>query len=708
MGMLPTVKNSYAQISPSQEATKSSIEFPNQIRKDIQGLRAVAVLIVIAYHADFPFIPGGFIGVDIFFVLSGFLITGALLREVAKNGRINLGNFWARRVRRLLPASIVVLIITLIVSMRVLPLLQRASVSADVMWASMFGANWRFAIQQTDYLATDRVDSPVLHYWSLGVEEQFYAVWPIVISLVAVLATNITRYLKATRFQTNEQPIDSKNILNLSLTLVLGIIATTSFLVCFHLSISNQPFAYFGTFSRSWQLALGGLLAIWAHKLLNINRGIQEVFGIIGSVAICCSIYFIHESQVGVTPYPGWQAIAPTIGAVAVVAVGCSNRNTHLQKFLSLKPLQFLGGISYSWYLVHWPFLVLGQVIFQQNSLLLNLCLVAASLLAAWLLAILVENPLRFSKLLMVSAARTLGLGALSLVLLISVGVTTIWQTNSAYASTAFVQKPNGQLQKLNPSPADASTDYFSLAKFGCALGLDQVVVNECAFGMVDADKSLVILGDSHASAIFPVVESAAQKQNWKVNVWTKSACPIANVSKWDTARKRIFSECDEFRRTIIKQTISRNPNLVILVSAFNPKTILIDRNTRAPIAQSKMRAHMISGLRQTIRQLTNAGLKVVILHEPPYAPFDPPECLIEKKKVEACAFDAPQQSPELQAAKNISNARVFDLYSAVCPSDRCSPVKKQVVVYRDRTHMTKTYVMTLEPKFIQLLKQYE
>ncbi len=708
MGMLPTVKLRDARKSFSQETTNSSKEHQNHIRRDIQGLRAVAVLIVIAYHADFPFIPGGFIGVDIFFVLSGFLITGALLREVAKNGRINLGNFWARRVRRLLPASIVVLSITLFVSMRVLPLLQRASVSADVMWASLFSANWRFAIQQTDYLAADRVDSPVLHYWSLGVEEQFYVVWPIVIFLVATLASAITRYLNVKVPIPNSQPRDSRHILNLSLTLVLGILAATSFLVCFHLSISNQPFAYFGTFSRAWQLALGGLLAIWAHKLMNLKRGTQEALGFIGSVAICCSFYFIHESQVGVTPYPGWQAVAPTIGTIALLAAGCASRETGLQKFLSLKPLQFLGGISYSWYLVHWPFLVLGQVIFEQNSLLLNLCLVAASLFAAWLLAIFVENPLRFSKLLTVSSVRTIGLGALSLVLIISLGITTIWKTNSVYASTALVKNSNGQFQKLNPSPADASTDYFSLAKFGCALGLDQVVVNECAFGRIDADQSLVILGDSHGSAIFPAVEAAAQKQNWKVNVWTKNACPIANVSKWDTARKRIFSECDEFRRTIIGQTISRNPNLVILVSAFNPKTILIDRNSGAPIAQSKMRANMISGLRQSIRQLTNAGLKVVILREPPYAPFDPPECLIEKKKVEACAFNAPQQSPEVQASKNISNAKVLDLYSAVCPSDRCSPVKKQVIVYRDRTHMTKTYVMTLEPRFTQLLKQYE
>jgi peptidoglycan/LPS O-acetylase OafA/YrhL len=592
--------------------------------------------------------------------------------------------------------------------MRVLPLLQRASVSADVMWASLFGANWRFAIQQTDYLAADRVDSPVLHYWSLGVEEQFYAVWPIVIFLVATLASGITKYLNVKVSIPNSHPRDSRHILNLSLTLVLGILAATSFLVCFNLSTSNQPFAYFGTFSRAWQLALGGLLAIWAHKLMNLNRGTQQALGVIGSVAISCSIYFIHESQVGVTPYPGWQAVAPTIGSIALLAAGCASRPTGLQKFLSLKPLQFLGGISYSWYLVHWPFLILGHVIFQENSILLNLYLVAASLLVAWLLAIFVENPMRFSKLLTVSSVRTIGLGALSLVLILSLGITTIWKTNSVYASTALVKNTDGQFQKLHPNPAEAASDYFSLAKFGCALGLDQVVVNECAFGKIDSDKSIILLGDSHGSAIFPAVEAAAQKQNWKVNVWTKSACPIADVSKWDTARKRIFSECDEFRISIIQRTISRHPNLVILVSAFNPKTILMDRKTGLPIAQSKMRAQMISGLRQSIEQLTNAGLKVVILHEPPYAPFDPPECLVEKKNVADCSFDAPQQSPEIQASRNISNVKVLDLYSAVCPSDRCSPVKKRVIVYRDRTHMTKTYVLTLAPRFTQLLRQYE
>ena len=425
-------------------------------------------------------------------------------------------------------------------------------------------------------------------------------------------------------------------------------------------------------------------------------------------MSICYSMLLIHESEVGTMPYPGWQALAPTFGALAVIAVGCADRVTHLQKFLALQPMQFLGGISYSWYLVHWPVLVLGHVILGQNSGSINLILILISLVLAWMLSVLIENPLRFSTLLTVSTRRTIGLGALSLVLIIVLGVSSIWQTNSVYASTALVKNASGQFMKLKPIPADAAKDFFSLTKIGCSLGLSESVANECIFGQLNASRSVIILGDSHASAIFPVVESAAKKRNWKVNVWSKSACPIANVSKWDAARKKIFTECDEFRGLVIKQTIKRNPNLVILVSAFNPKTILINRNNGEPIIQSKMRSHMVLGLRQTIREFTNVGLKVVVLHEPPFAPFDPPECLIEKKNVAECTFDAPQQSPELQAAKNLSNVRVLDLYSAICPADRCSPVKKNVVVYRDRTHMTKTYVMTLEPRFIQLLNQHE
>jgi peptidoglycan/LPS O-acetylase OafA/YrhL len=678
-----------------------------EIRKDIQGMRAIAVLIVIAYHANISFIPGGFIGVDIFFVLSGFLITGALLREIQRDGRINLGNFWARRVRRLLPTSIVVLIVTLIVSMRVLPLLQRASVSADVMWASLFSANWRFAIQQTDYLAADRVDSPVLHYWSLGVEEQFYVVWPILILLCMLMVRTVVRQINVRKLWAGQQSIESTEILNLILTLVLSILTATSFLICFRLSTSDQPFAYFGTFSRAWQLAVGGLLAIWAQALKRISSRTQSMLGVTGSGAICYSMFFIHESQVGVTPYPGWLAVSPTIGAVAIVAAGCASGRTPLQNFLSLKPLQFLGGISYSWYLVHWPFLVLGHVILQHNSLSINLYLVAASLLTAWFLSVLVENPLRFSKLLTVSSIRTLGLGALSLVVVIALGVTSIWQTNSAYASTALVRDADGQFLRLKPSPGEASSDYFSLVDVGCSLDFNETEINECTFGQVDSKKSVVILGDSHAEAIFPVVESAANKQGWKLNVWVKRACPIADVTKWDSARKRIFFECDQFREAIMQRTIESHPDVVILVSAFNPKTILINRTNGKPVTQARMRGVMVQGLRANIKRLTNSGIEVVLLHEPPFAPFDVPECLIKTKRIAGCSFNAPQQSPELQASARITKAKVLDLYSAICPSNKCSPVKKDILVYRDRTHMTKTYVMTLESTFIRLLNLY-
>lgn len=706
--MLPPAAIGHVPNTPTEIDLKVSNSQESHLRKDIQGMRALAVFIVVVYHADFSFIPGGFIGVDIFFVLSGFLITGALLREIERNGRVSLGNFWARRVRRLLPASMVVLAVTLIVSMRVLPLLQRASVSADVMWASLFSANWRFAIQQTDYLAADRVDSPVLHYWSLGVEEQFYVFWPVLMVCICLLSRKVTRILSATCSADVQMKYNPRNVFNISLTLAFSILVVSSFFVCLSLSTSNQPFAYFGTFTRAWQLGVGGLLAIWAYLLKNLSRRTQSFIGALGIMSICYSMLLIHESEVGTMPYPGWQALAPTFGALALIAAGCADRVTHLQKFLALQPMQFLGGISYSWYLVHWPVLVLGHVILGQNSGPINLILILISLVLAWILSVLIENPLRFSTLLTVSTRRTIGLGALSLVLIIVLGVSSIWQTNSVYASTALVKNASGQFMKLKPTPADAAKDFFSLTKIGCSLGLSESVANECIFGQLNASRSVIILGDSHASAIFPVVESAAKKGNWKVNVWSKSACPIANVSKWDAARKKIFTECDEFRGLVIKQTIKRNPNLVILVSAFNPKTILINRNNGEPIIQSKMRSHMVLGLRQTIRELTNAGLKVVVLHEPPFAPFDPPECLIEKKNVAECTFDAPQQSPELQAAKNLSNVRVLDLYSAICPADRCSPVKKNVVVYRDRTHMTKTYVMTLEPRFIQLLKQHE
>ena len=242
-------------LTSSNQASRTSSR--DSYRPDIQGLRALAVLFVVAFHADFPFAKGGFVGVDVFFVISGYLITGLLLREIERTGKLNLAGFWARRARRLLPASILVLSTTLFLSLLVLPLLQRQDVIKDVLWSAVFMGNWRFAAVQTDYWSTRQGESPILHYWSLGVEEQFYFVWPVILGLTGLLIRLAFRVRSATSNQqihTGHASLDSGST---NFRIALASVCTLTILISFwrnvELTRSNQPFAYFGTGARVWQ-----------------------------------------------------------------------------------------------------------------------------------------------------------------------------------------------------------------------------------------------------------------------------------------------------------------------------------------------------------------------------------------------------------------------------------------------------------------------
>ncbi|WP_235738906.1 acyltransferase family protein [Nocardioides alcanivorans] len=256
---------------------------PLRHRRDIQGLRALAVISVVAYHAGTPHLDGGFVGVDLFFVISGFLITSLLIAELGRNGRVSLGDFWARRARRILPASTLVLVATAIAVAVVTPALERPDVSKDMTWAALFSANWRFAQQSTDYLATDRVTSPVLHYWSLGVEEQFYVFWPLIVVAVVLLVRGRRRML--------------------ALGGVTTVIVIASLWWCIVETGANQPYAFFGTPARAWQLGLGCLLAIAAPWVARLARTPANLLALAGVAGLAWSMVSLKEAG-GATPIP--------------------------------------------------------------------------------------------------------------------------------------------------------------------------------------------------------------------------------------------------------------------------------------------------------------------------------------------------------------------------------------------------------------------
>ncbi len=326
------------------EGIKSQRSARKGFRPDIEGLRAVAVLAVVLFHAEVPGLAGGFVGVDVFFVISGFLITGLLWREANSTGTVRLRNFYGARARRLLPASALVGVFTLIASAVLLPPLQARTVMGDGIASALYVSNYRFALQGVDYFAGMPPPSPFQHYWSLGVEEQFYLVWP---ALILGTAWLIRRARRRTRTQatSSQRPY----------LMVLALVALTSFALSLVMTHLMPSVAFFGLPTRAWQLAIGGLVALTARTWQRLPLRAAAITGWAGLGVIVLACTLLSPA----TPYPGTAALAPTLGTALVIGAGCAAPSQGCGRLLGLSPMQAIGRVSYSWYLWHWPVLMI-------------------------------------------------------------------------------------------------------------------------------------------------------------------------------------------------------------------------------------------------------------------------------------------------------------------------------------------------------------
>ncbi|NUQ88738.1 MAG: acyltransferase, partial [Glycomyces artemisiae] len=343
-------------------------------RPDVQGLRAVAVGLVLLSHAGFPGAAGGYVGVDVFFVLSGFLITSLLVKEVFTTGRISIAGFYARRARRILPAATAVTAATALGAWLFFPVTRRDAVLQDALAVVVYVVNYRFVAEQTEYLNADQMPSPFQQFWSLAVEEQFYVVWPLLL-LVLLLCTG-----RRPRRLVTAAIIASAVIF--AATLALSVTVTAA----------SQPTAYYAAHTRAWELAAGALLALTLPSLKQTPRALAWALGIGGLAAILLSGFMFTEA----TPFPGYAALAPVLGTAAVIAAGSAPGRNPASALLSTAPFQFLGRISYSLYLWHWPILILAPLALGTDpSLRLNLILLAATVAVAQLSYACIEEPVR-------------------------------------------------------------------------------------------------------------------------------------------------------------------------------------------------------------------------------------------------------------------------------------------------------------------------
>lgn len=360
-------------------------------RSDIEGMRAVAVILVLLFHAFGPPFTGGFVGVDVFFVISGFVITGVLLREKSNRGRISMSDFYARRVRRILPAATLVIITTVAATYHWLGFIAGNQVAEDGKWAAAFVANIHFALLETDYFGQQLPPSPLQHMWSLGVEEQFYLAWP-ALFLAMVLLARGSRHRGA-------------------LSVILGIVMAVSLGWSVIQTPINATWAYFSPLTRAWELALGAVLAVWGPRITRMSSDwLWQTLAAVGLIGIVTSMFLLDSSM----QIPGYAVVLPAASAGLLIFAGCANPETRVGRALAIRPMQWIGARSYSLYLWHWPPLVIaGEYLGKPLSAPQAGALLGAALMATVLTYRFIENPVRGSRFLAGRTGLTLAFGLL-------------------------------------------------------------------------------------------------------------------------------------------------------------------------------------------------------------------------------------------------------------------------------------------------------
>jgi peptidoglycan/LPS O-acetylase OafA/YrhL len=682
----------------------------DRFRGDIEGLRAVAVLLVVAFHAGVSVISGGFVGVDVFFVLSGFLITGLLVDEVRRSGTISLADFYARRIRRLLPLSTLVLVATAVATFLLIPPIDRKGIAGDLVGAALWGANWRFAAESTQYMA-DTDKSPVLHFWSLSVEEQFYVVWPLLL-LLLVGRTGLAKRAWSVVFR--------------RMTLGLGVLVAVSLFLSWQLAADASPFAYFGLHTRAWELGIGAALALARPVLPLLSRPAAHVAAAAGALMVVASALVMDET----TPFPGTAALVPVLGTALLVAAGARIPDEGVARALSHPVPRYIGRISYAWYLWHWPVLVLAKAHFGQASE--GAADGAAATEAPWTVIVaavalsfalsvashhLFEQPMRQARFLTGSRVRSLQAGGalVAVSLLFSGGLVASGLASGeqravdapAAASAAESKLLGTEVADLGPrTPDEARADEPRGGP--CYAGFSSTSApppEQCRVGPASgAKRTIVLLGDSHAHAWRPAFERAAKENGWTVYFWAKSACNISDVAVYSRTQKARYANCIEWREKVLDQVASIKEVDAVVIGRYPvyANSVLLPDGSQT--TADTVGPVWTAASRRTFDRLGKVTDRIVMLHDVPWPTGNVPSCLSENPDdVEACAFDREKRSgldaPLLKAEKaaDPKAVRLVDLTNVICPEQRCQVVTSAgQIKYRDNTHLSAGYSTAL------------
>ena len=695
---------------------------PSGFRPDIEGLRAVAVVAVVLFHAEVPGVGGGFVGVDVFFVISGFLITGLLWREVSTAGTVALRSFYGARARRLLPASATVGVVTMIASAVLLPAFQVPSVIYDGIASALYVGNMWFVAQATDYFFSDETPSPFQHYWSLGVEEQFYLVWP---PLIIATAWLIRRARRARRRATKAQAPSSQR----PYLVVLALVAALSFALSLVITYWAPYVAFFSLPTRAWQLAAGGLVALTAGQWRRLPRRAAAItgWGGLGVILVACT--WLSPT----TLYPGTAALLPVLGAVLVIGAGCAAPAQGCGRMLAVTPVRAIGRISYSWYLWHWPVLVLAPA-FLGHPLGLAARL-AAALVSGGLAVLtlrLIENPLRFAAALRRSPLTSLALGGAATAVAVCVGVALLVSVpipvgrgpvatpltittapipagDNIDAYDAAVRQAFAQVQaavaasadlkavpsNLDPSLAGAAAEQKAMSRDNCMLNIFQLTQPECAQGDTASTTTVALVGDSHAGMWSQAFQQVATQRHWRLETLAKGACPLMDLPILNARLHREYTECEQWRGQIIARLRAEHPRLVVL--SFS-------RRYSVETGVTAYDPAWIHSLNRVVQLLRDIGAQVLVL-----GPVPDPHSVVSlclSSHLDDATACTPSRSTAVNelgiaaetAATKAGGGQYTDLTELFCTTNRCPVIVGNTQVYLDDSHLTQEYSRLLAP----------
>jgi peptidoglycan/LPS O-acetylase OafA/YrhL len=661
---------------------------------------------VVIYHLYPSALPGGFAGVDVFFVISGYLITGHLWRGYARTGKVGLADFWGRRARRLIPAAALVLTVTWIASRIIEPATQLANTAQQILASALYYQNWQLSSDAVSYFNSGNAATPVQHFWSLSVEEQFYLIWPLFFLLAALPSA-----MFATRRATAQRTARRTRARALAVGVLTAALVIASLAYSIHETSARAPAAYFMTTTRIWELGAGGLLALAPARLTRALAR-QGWLGWAGLAVVIGSAFLLTGSMA----FPGALALLPVLGAVALIAGGSAEGRRGPSRLTSTRLMVFIGGISYSLYLWHYPLINLytgwrGRA----PGLLSGPVILAVSVLLAWLTKTFVEDKVRLAPLIARSKWRSL---AVALVAAVPVALAAVYiagepapwngtlgrdYPGAAELAGAVANVPAAPILKP-PDPISQTLDQTG----GCLGDFAASAPKECVFGdTANPVLTVALVGDSAAGEWFDALNAIAVHRHWKLVTELHSSCPWSStlVLNWNGVGE--LTACQAWGAAVLHDLITTiRPNVVI--TSDYPS--LLSTPGHPVNASPAAMAEIGTGMAQYWTRLEAAGISVTPIRETPDLVEDVPTC-VDQHPTDLARCDVPvsaailRDSPVTDAAKLMNGkVTVVNANALICWPKVCAPVVGNVLVFGDRHHLTGPYSKSTAPFLEPLL----